>query len=91
MLKILRVAACIGPPFFAAFSAPAAPPSKIDRQAKAITKSAILMALTADDIVRAHRHHKIAGLTGIEGGHAIEDSTRPLRVHLAEGRRCARG
>jgi membrane dipeptidase len=32
------------------------------------------LALTAADIERAHRQHKIAGLLGIEGGHAIEDS-----------------
>jgi membrane dipeptidase len=38
-----------------------------------------VLALTANDIVRAHRQHKIAGLMGIEGGHAIEDSPRLLR------------
>jgi membrane dipeptidase len=43
------------------------------------------LALTADDIVRAHRHHKIAGLMGIEGGHAIEDSTRLLRDYYRLG------
>jgi membrane dipeptidase len=32
------------------------------------------LALTAADIEKAHRHHKIAALMGIEGGHAIEDS-----------------
>jgi membrane dipeptidase len=37
------------------------------------------LALTADDIKKAHRKHKIAALMGIEGGHAIEDSTRLLR------------
>ena len=37
------------------------------------------LALTADDIVKAHRKHKIAGLLGLEGGHAIEDSPRILR------------
>jgi len=43
------------------------------------------LALTADDIVRAHRRHKIAGLMGIEGGHAIEDSTRLLRDYYRLG------
>jgi membrane dipeptidase len=37
------------------------------------------MAFTADDIVRAHDHHKFAALMGIEGGHAIEDDMRLLR------------
>jgi membrane dipeptidase len=37
------------------------------------------LALTADDIVRAHKRHKIAALMGLEGGHAIEDSPRLLR------------
>ncbi len=38
-----------------------------------------VLALTADDIERAHRQGKIAALIGIEGGHAIEDSPRLLR------------
>ena len=37
------------------------------------------LALTADDIEKAHRQGKIAALMGIEGGHAIEDSLRLLR------------
>lgn len=37
------------------------------------------MAFTADDIVRAHDHHKFAALMGIEGGHAIENDIRLLR------------
>ena len=44
-----------------------------------------MLALTADDIVRAHNSHKIAGLMGIEGGHAIEDSTRLLRDYYRLG------
>jgi membrane dipeptidase len=44
-----------------------------------------VLALTADDIVRAHRRHKIAGLMGIEGGHAIEDSVRLLRDYYRLG------
>jgi len=38
-----------------------------------------VFATTADEIVRAHKEHKIAALMGIEGGHAIEDSLRLLR------------
>jgi membrane dipeptidase len=44
-----------------------------------------IAAYTADDIERAHREHKIAGLMGIEGGHAIEDSLRLLRDYYALG------
>lgn len=42
-------------------------------------------ALTAADIVRAHRQGKIAALMGIEGGHAIEDSPRLLRDYYRLG------
>jgi membrane dipeptidase len=43
------------------------------------------LALTAKDIERAHRRHKIAALLGIEGGHAIEDSPRLLRDYYRLG------
>ena len=43
------------------------------------------LALTADDIVKAHKKHKIAALMGIEGGHAIEDSLRLLRDYYRLG------
>ena len=36
-------------------------------------------AFTAADIENAHRHHRIAALMGMEGGHGIEDSPRLLR------------
>lgn len=39
----------------------------------------MIMAFTADDIVRAHEQHKFAALMGIEGGHAIENDIRLLR------------
>ncbi len=42
-------------------------------------------ALTAADIEKAHRRHKIAALMGIEGGHAIEDSPRLLRDYYRLG------
>ena len=44
-----------------------------------------VFATTAADIERAHKDHKIAGLMGIEGGHAIEDSLRLLRSFYALG------
>jgi len=44
-----------------------------------------MFALTAADIEKAHRRHKIAALIGIEGGHAIEDSPRLLRDYYRLG------
>jgi membrane dipeptidase len=44
-----------------------------------------VFATTADEIVKAHKEHKIAALMGIEGGHAIEDSLRLLRMYYALG------
>jgi membrane dipeptidase len=44
-----------------------------------------LFATTAEDIRRARREHKIAALIGIEGGHAIEDSLRLLRLYYDLG------
>ncbi|MGC2657359.1 MAG: dipeptidase [Bryobacteraceae bacterium] len=44
-----------------------------------------MLALTADDIERAHKQGKIAALLGIEGGHAIEDSQRILRDYYRLG------
>ena len=44
-----------------------------------------MLALTANDIERARRKHKIAALMGIEGGHAIEDSPRLLRDYYRLG------
>ncbi|HEU4559920.1 MAG TPA: dipeptidase [Longimicrobium sp.] len=43
------------------------------------------MALTAADVERIHRSHKIAALIGIEGGHAIENSLGALRQFHAMG------
>jgi len=45
------------------------------------------LALTADDIVQAHKQHKIASLLGMEGGHAIENSLGALRMYYALGAR----
>lgn len=43
------------------------------------------MASTAADIRRIVKSGKIAALMGIEGGHAIEDSLRTLRVFYKLG------
>jgi membrane dipeptidase len=45
----------------------------------------MMMAYTADDIVRAHEQHKFAALMGIEGGHAIEFDIRLLRDYYRLG------
>jgi membrane dipeptidase len=44
-------------------------------------------ALTADDIERAFRRHRLASLLGMEGGHAIENSLGALRSYYALGAR----
>jgi membrane dipeptidase len=44
-----------------------------------------MLALSAADMKKAHRKHKIAALMGIEGGHAIEDSPRLLRDYYKLG------
>jgi membrane dipeptidase len=44
-----------------------------------------MFAKTAADIREAHRQHKIAALMGLEGGHAIEDDLRLLRIFFNEG------
>ena len=45
----------------------------------------MMMALTADDIVCAHREHKLAALMGIEGGHAIDNRLGLLRDYYRLG------
>ncbi len=47
----------------------------------------LVLALTADDIVRARRQGKIASLLGMEGGHAIENSLGALRAYYDLGAR----
>jgi membrane dipeptidase len=44
-------------------------------------------ALTADDIERSFKRHRIASLLGMEGGHAIENSLGALRAYYALGAR----
>jgi membrane dipeptidase len=47
----------------------------------------LVLALTADDIVRAKKQKKIASLLGMEGGHAIENSLGALRAYYDLGAR----
>jgi membrane dipeptidase len=43
------------------------------------------MAYSAEDILAAHREHKLAALMGIEGGHSIENSLALLRDYYRLG------
>jgi membrane dipeptidase len=45
----------------------------------------MIMAYSPEDILRAHREHKLAALMGIEGGHSIEDSLGLLRDNYRLG------
>ena len=45
----------------------------------------MMMAFTADDILQAHREHKLAALMGIEGGHAIDNNLGLLRDYYRLG------
>jgi membrane dipeptidase len=47
----------------------------------------LVLARTADDIVKAKRQKRIASLLGMEGGHAIENSLGALRSYYALGAR----
>ncbi|HEX4006452.1 MAG TPA: dipeptidase [Acidobacteriaceae bacterium] len=56
----------------------------VDQQA-ARTPDKMMLACSPDDILRAHREHKLAALLGIEGGHSIEDSLPLLRDYYRLG------
>jgi membrane dipeptidase len=43
------------------------------------------LALSPEDIVAAHREHKLAALMGVEGGHSIENSLGLLRDYYRLG------
>jgi membrane dipeptidase len=43
------------------------------------------MACSAEDILAAHREHKLAALMGIEGGHSIDSDIRILRNYYRLG------
>jgi membrane dipeptidase len=45
----------------------------------------MMLAVSAGDIEKAHKEHKLASLMGIEGGHSIEDSLALLRQYYDLG------
>jgi membrane dipeptidase len=45
----------------------------------------MMLAVSPEDIEKAHREHKLAALMGIEGGHSIEDSLALLRQYYDLG------
>lgn len=45
----------------------------------------MMMAFSTQDILAAHREHKLAALMGVEGGHAIEGDIRILRDYYRLG------
>ena len=56
----------------------------VDQQA-ARHRDRMMMAFTADDILHAHREHRLAALMGIEGGHAIVNNLGLLRDYYRLG------
>lgn len=55
------------------------------RQTVARHPNDLMLAVTADDVRRAHREGKIAALMGVEGGHMIADDLGVLRIYAALG------
>ncbi len=55
------------------------------RQTVARHPSDLMLAVTADDVRRAHREGKIAALMGVEGGHMIANDLGVLRSYAALG------
>ena len=45
----------------------------------------MMMAFSTEDILAAHRQHKLAALLGVEGGHAIQGDMRVLRDYYRLG------
>ncbi len=62
---------------------------QIDIARRMIAKypEALELALTADDVERAHRAGRIASLLGMEGGHVLESSLGALRAYYDLGAR----
>ena len=56
----------------------------VDQQAAA-HPDRMMLATTPEDILRAHRQHKLAALMGVEGGHSIENSLGLLRDYYRLG------
>ena len=46
----------------------------------------MMMAFSTQDILAAHRQHKLASLMGVEGGHALQGDMRVLRDYYRLGR-----
>jgi len=59
----------------------------IARRVIARYPDALALAVTADDVERAFKQHRIASLLGMEGGHAIENSLGALRAYYDLGAR----
>ena len=57
------------------------------REQAARHPDAVVLATSPEEIVEAHREHKLAALMGIEGGHSIENSLGVLRDYYALGAR----
>jgi len=55
------------------------------RQTIARHPNDLVLAVTADDVRRAHRQGKIAALMGVEGGHMIANDLGVLRTYAALG------
>ena len=55
------------------------------RQTVARHPNDLMLAVTADDVRRAHLEGKIAALMGLEGGHMIADDLGVLRTYAALG------
>ncbi len=54
-------------------------------QQAAIHPDKMQMAYSAEDILAAHKQHKLAALMGIEGGHSIDGDIRILRDYYRQG------
>lgn len=58
------------------------------RQQVARHPDELMLAMSVEEIERAHSERKLAVLMGIEGGHSIENSLAVLRSYHALGARC---
>jgi membrane dipeptidase len=85
----------LGAEFFSIWVDPAAYPDHAARrtlelidavyQQAAKHPQQMMMAFSPEDIMTAHREHKLAALMGIEGGHSIENSLGLLRDYYRLG------
>jgi membrane dipeptidase len=89
----------VGAVFFAVYVAPSYAKSggaarhalevidSVRRDIVAAHPTDFMLATSAGEIEQAHKQGKIAALMGVEGGHAIEDSLRVLRIFYDLGAR----